>query len=444
MSKPYATEALNELQREIEAKDPADVLQFCANFFNAKLELQRALLWRQKAKAEAAGLTLFPDVKVVTNLGVGGVSSANGRQPSFKSPFGVNDPHLTHEGDPVGPGSAGSQGLFKGSFEPQGESLHNADKGLDTQGASSPGAGEPSGAAKGDSHNIPVAFNANRRTSVSAEALNPDRFKQDSWKPPKNNLSEAQKNELAKTLSSNFLFNQLDNQSKRTVVDALVKKSFKQGDEIIHQGDAGDYFYIIEKGIVDFYINGKHNSSSGEGSSFGELALMYNSPRAATAKAASDEVICWALDRLTFRRILLEGTFNRRLMYEAFLKDVKVLSGLSNQERLKLADALTTKIYEKGDKIVKEGEKGENFFFIEKGSCHVIKEGKGVVKKLGKGDYFGEVALLNDLPRQATVEALDTVIVATLGKSGFTRLLGPAVEVLKSQDPTHQTAQLAN
>ena len=73
---------------------------------------------------------------------------------------------------------------------------------------------------------------------------------------------------------------------------------------------------------------------------------------------------------------------------------------------------------------------------IESGNCQVYKEKEGNIKQLTKGDYFGEVALLNDLPRQATVEALDTVIVATLGKSGFQRLLGPAVEVLRLQDPT--------
>ena len=101
-----------------------------------------------------------------------------------------------------------------------------------------------------------------------------------------------------------------------------------------------------------------------------------------------------------------------------------------------MADALSTEIYHKGDKIVTQGDVGENFYFIERGECDVIKEGEGVVSKLGKGDYFGEVALLNDLPRQATVQAVDTVVVATLGKLGFTRLLGPAVQVLKSQDPT--------
>ena len=250
-----------------------------------------------------------------------------------------------------------------------------------------------------------------------------------------NDLLPEQRKELSRTLSLNFLFQQLDKESKETVVAALKKMQFAPGTEIITQGDEGDYFYVIESGRVDFYVNGTKVNTASDGSSFGELALMYNSPRAATAVAESD-VTCWALDRATFRRILLEGTFNRRIMYEDFLKDVKVLSGLTHQERSKLADALSTEIYHAGDKIVTEGETGDKFYLIESGTCEISKKDEGVIATIGKGKYFGEVALLNDLPRQATVTAKDTVIVATLGKSGFTRLLGPALDVLRKQDPT--------
>ncbi|ODV79698.1 camp-dependent protein kinase regulatory subunit [Suhomyces tanzawaensis NRRL Y-17324] len=443
----FITDELNQLQKDIISKNPSDILQFCANYFNTKLQSQRSQLWSQQHKAKAAGINLFPDVENV-NINSFGSGVVLDRQPSFKSPFGDNDPHSNHnDDDPHGPGAAGAPesstsnkaGLFKNNFDVSHQAPQKHDHDVDpsdsttTSGSSFPG--KSTGPfAKGLSK-IPIAFNANRRTSVSAEALNPDKFKSDSWKPPTNNLTSSQRADLSKTLASNFLFQQLDGTSKKTVIEALSPKTFSKDTEIITQGDEGDYFYIIEKGTVDFYVNGSKVNSSNEGSSFGELALMYNSPRAATAVAATD-VTCWALDRLTFRRILLEGTFNRRLMYEDFLKDVEVLKSLSSHERSKLADALSTEIYEKGDKIVTEGEQGENFYFIESGSCQVYNNQSGVIKQLTKGDYFGEIALLNDKPRQATVEALDHVIVATLGKAGFQRLLGPAVEVLKSNDPT--------
>lgn len=425
----FATEELNQLQKELVAKNPADVLQFCANYFNTKLALQRLQLWLSQAKAKAAGIDLFPSVDAVAvdHKGVGVIPSA--RQPLFKSPFGDNDPHLdhskeTHADDPFAKSSGG--GLFKNTF--------GAERGPQSQPLQELDPNDPASGAKA-APKFPVAFNANRRVSVSAEAMNPDKFKTDSWKPPVNDLSDEQRAELGKTLSLNFLFQQLDPNSKLTVLSALMKKQFPKDTKIITQGDVGDFFYIVESGTVDFYVNGTKVNTSGDGSSFGELALMYNSPRAATAVAACD-VTCWSLDRATFRRILLEGTFNRRIMYEDFLKDVKVLSGLTVQERLKLADALSTKIYHAGEKIVTEGETGDKFYLIESGNCEISKEAEGVIGTIGKGKYFGEVALLNDLPRQATVTAKDTVIVATLGKQGFTRLLGPALDILRKQDPT--------
>ena len=123
-------------------------------------------------------------------------------------------------------------------------------------------------------------------------------------------------------------------------------------------------------------------------------------------------------------------------MYDDLLKNIPILKSLSTYDRAKLADALDTEYYEAGQTIIKEGDTGENFYFIEYGEADVSQEGKGVITKLGKGDYFGEVALLNDLPRQATVTATARTKVATLGKSGFQRLLGPVVDVLKLNDPT--------
>lgn len=438
----FITDELSQLQKEIVSKNPQDILQFCANYFSTKLQAQRSELWTQQSRAEAAGINLFPAIDNV-NINASGVTVRNDRQPSFKSPFGINDPHLIHDDDPHNSKDTNSEaagGIFKSNFDVNKKSSTVPLKEVDPEDPFKPQASSTTkspqqAAPQFPPQKIPVAFNANRRTSVSAEALNPAKLKSESWKPPVNNLSTTEEETLANNLKNNFLFKQLDANSKKTVIAALQQKSFTKDTVIIQQGDEGDFFYIIETGTVDFYVNNAKVNSSSEGSSFGELALMYNSPRAATAIAATD-VVCWALDRLTFRRILLEGTFNKRLMYEDFLKDIDVLKSLSDHARSKLADALSTEMYHKGDKIVTEGEQGENFYLIESGNCQVYNEKLGNIKKLSKGDYFGEVALLKDLPRQATVEALDNVIVATLGKSGFQRLLGPAVEVLKEQDPT--------
>jgi cAMP-dependent protein kinase regulator len=168
------------------------------------------------------------------------------------------------------------------------------------------------------------------------------------------------------------------------------------------------------------------------GGSFGELALMYNAPRAATVMSAEGSCTLWALDRITFRRILMDSTFQRRRLYESFLEEVPLLSSLTKYERSKIADALDTQKYPEGTTIIKEGDAGEAFYLLESGEAEVFKEGtSNPVKAYKKGDYFGELALLNDAPRAASVVSKTEVKVATLGKDGFQRLLGPVESIMR-------------
>ncbi len=168
------------------------------------------------------------------------------------------------------------------------------------------------------------------------------------------------------------------------------------------------------------------------GGSFGELALMYNAPRAATVMSAEASCTLWALDRITFRRILMDSTFQRRRLYESFLEEVPLLSTLTRYERSKIADALETQKFPVGTTIIKEGDAGEGFYLLESGEAEAFKAGtQGPVKHYTKGDYFGELALLNDAPRAASVVSKTEVKVATLGKDGFQRLLGPVESIMR-------------
>lgn len=88
--------------------------------------------------------------------------------------------------------------------------------------------------------------------------------------------------------------------------------------------------------------------------SFGELALLYNMPRAATVKAVSVGQL-WALDRQTFRRIVLKSAFRKRKMYEQLINGVSMLQSLQNYERMNLADALVPKSFAPGEQIIKQG-----------------------------------------------------------------------------------------
>ncbi len=68
----------------------------------------------------------------------------------------------------------------------------------------------------------------------------------------------------------------------------MQKESCPAETVIIRQYDLGDYFYIVDQGKVDFIANDLQVGSTSRGGSFGELALLYDCPRAATCVAATD------------------------------------------------------------------------------------------------------------------------------------------------------------
>lgn len=168
---------------------------------------------------------------------------------------------------------------------------------------------------------------------------------------------------LSKAISKNILFAHLDDNERSDIFDAMFPVIHCAGEVIIKQGDEGDNFYIIDTGEVAVYVNNDLVTTISDGGSFGELALIYGQLRAATVKAKTD-VKLWAIDRDTYRRILMGSTIRKRDMYQEFLSKVSILESLDKWERLTVADSLEPVQFEDGQKIVVQGEHGEDFFII--------------------------------------------------------------------------------
>ncbi|KAL3315203.1 cAMP-dependent protein kinase type I-beta regulatory subunit [Cichlidogyrus casuarinus] len=240
---------------------------------------------------------------------------------------------------------------------------------------------------------------------------------------------------LSKAIAKNVLFQHLDDNERSDIFDAMFPVHRNMGDTIIQQGGEGDNFYIIDQGSVEIFVNGDYVSTIGEGGSFGELALIYGTPRAATVRAKT-EVKLWGIDRDSYRRILMGSTIRRRKMYQEFLSRVPILDNLDKWERLTVADALEPVRFEDGEKVVQQGDPGDDFFIITEGTAAVLQRPNEtsepiMVSTLGASDYFGEIALLLDRPRAATVVAQGPLKCVKLDRKRFERVMGPCSEILK-------------
>ncbi|KAH8371015.1 hypothetical protein KR093_005933 [Drosophila rubida] len=280
----------------------------------------------------------------------------------------------------------------------------------------------------------PPIVQSSRRKSVFAEAYDPEADDDDEGATAVFPKTDEQRARLIESVKNVLLFRSLEKEQMNQVLDAMFERKVQPGDFIIRQGDDGDNFYVIESGIYKVYINDKHISTYNHTGLFGELALLYNMPRAATVQAETSGLL-WAMDRQTFRRILLKSAFKKRKMYEELLNSVPMLKALQNYERMNLADALVSKTYENGDRIIKQGDAADGMYFIEEGTVSVRMDqddSEIEISKLGKGQYFGELALVTHRPRAASVYATGGVVkLAFLDVRAFERLLGPCMDIMK-------------
>ncbi|OBZ86806.1 cAMP-dependent protein kinase regulatory subunit [Choanephora cucurbitarum] len=393
------TQLLTELHEVYCNDHPEDVLQYCANFFNKKLEEQRMSFLRGQQSGETEHHPLAEN------------GSMFEQEPTFRAN------NLSHYSSDSSYDLNDEEDEYANDYEDEDDEARDD-------------------FSTAPIHlSIPTNYNRGRRTSVSAESMAPS--SQGFVKKVVAKTAE-QVEGIKSSIGNNFLFKNLDEEHHQDVVDAMTETPVKEGTAIIEQGGVGDFFYVVASGTFDCFITKDEETvkvtSYEAGGSFGELALMYNAPRAATIVATSDAVL-WALDRLTFRTILMENTSRKRKLYESFLEEVALLKSLEPYERHKIADALESVYFNDGEHVILQGDVGDQFYIIESGSAVFYKvDANGdqqEVNQFERGAYFGELALLNDSPRAATVVAKGRLKCATLGKKAFTRLLGSVHEILK-------------
>ena len=207
---------------------------------------------------------------------------------------------------------------------------------------------------------------------------------------------------------------------------------FAEGRTVFNEGDPADAFYIVRTGrfaVVDESAGGIELRSLTRGESFGEIALLQGTPRTATvrAKAASE---AFAVDRSAFQTWLADSVVAEGLMGSAAqLAEVRALAPfrhLSAADVEALREAGSWVQVPPGQEVVRQSEPGEHFYAVANGSFDVVKDGEvvGVVKP---GGFFGELALLNDAPRAATVRAVTPARLFRLDREAFDRLVASAL-----------------
>jgi len=239
----------------------------------------------------------------------------------------------------------------------------------------------------------------------------------------------------------------LDGDKLSSMIKLMWKEEVAAQAKIITQGDLNaDYFYIVQTGSFDVSKGAETQSADkhcaaasvlaqlGVGASFGELALLYFSPRAATITATVASTV-WVLARQQFKRILQDASADHSAQYVKHLDKVKVLDSLKDAEKRQLASALTDFVFTKNECIFEQGEKGVLFYILVEGEVSVVKDGRETASLKATSEeaqFFGEQALLTAEPRGATIKVTSATATAlAVDKTSFDMLLGPLDELQK-------------
>ncbi len=237
------------------------------------------------------------------------------------------------------------------------------------------------------------------------------------------------------------MFKNLEDKEMNVVIDGMEAKTFQPNDMVITQGDDGDELFLVSMGKLKCFKVFPGNTKATflktyfAKEIFGELALLYNTPRAASIQAIDSSVL-YSLDRQCFNHIVKESAIRNRNMFETFLSKVEILQSLDNYERGRVCDCIEMVKISKGERVIKEGENGEAFYLVVEGTAIALKYNPNSKKEekvyeYEKNMYFGELALLRNEPRAASILATSDMKLAQIQRKAFKRLLGPLEDILK-------------
>ncbi|KAG7188202.1 hypothetical protein KM043_016077 [Ampulex compressa] len=243
-------------------------------------------------------------------------------------------------------------------------------------------------------------------------------------------------------VENEFLGNLEDNQVE-ALVSAMYPKQIPPNTLVISEGDIGSHLYVSAEGEFDIYQGNKFQRSFGPGIAFGEIALLYNTKRLRTISVKKGGKV-WVLDRSVFLTVMMRTAQERLEGNVRFLQRVSLLQKLPEPKDhvlAKISDLIRVEFFPAGAKIVRQGEKGEKFYIISGGNVRITKDteygGEEELVVLGKGQYFGEIALYDDKGenrRHANAIALAPgVECLTLDRSSFLNYLG-GLDEIKNKD----------
>ena len=228
---------------------------------------------------------------------------------------------------------------------------------------------------------------------------------------------------ITEALSKHFIFTDLPENNLQEVIDEMKFYRLPSREIVFKQGELAVNFFILASGRVEVIANNRQVKILKEGDSFGELALLHDTPRSATVRSL-ETCTLWGLGHSTFRDSLRAINARKFAENKAFINSIELFSALTLPQKESLVHAFVSHVFPPGHRIVNEGDPGDLFYIVKEGVVVCLKGGVEI-RRLSKGEFFGEQALLyTSGVRTATVVSEGPVKCVSIGRTDLAQVLG--------------------
>lgn len=241
------------------------------------------------------------------------------------------------------------------------------------------------------------------------------------------------------------LFSDLPKNAFIQLMEQMKMRSVLPEEVIIREGDVDDSMFIISSGRVKVTKTSEVGSEIilahlNDGAFFGEMALLSESPRAASV-IAEEETLLFQVSRDILAQVVknfpsvsnIMLKFYRARLLNNLMHTSPIFRPLDAEQRKTLIEKFKSREVPANEKLLEEGQVGDGLYMMLAGRAEVSKKIDGqrkVLAHLKEGDVFGEISLLHESPVTASVKTLRKSIVLKLPKRAYTEILATHPQLL--------------
>ncbi|MFH1130852.1 MAG: cyclic nucleotide-binding domain-containing protein [Pseudomonadota bacterium] len=236
------------------------------------------------------------------------------------------------------------------------------------------------------------------------------------------------------------LFSDLSSEDLSALVPLMELQYRRAGDKVIEQGEQGDAFFVVVRGLMGVSRDDVHLAYLRSGNFFGEMTLLTRAPRTAQVVCEGPAILfrleSSAIEGLAGKNpkiVNVLAAHTKQRLLRNLVATSPLFQPLEQERRESLVEKFSSTVFKLGETVVEEGDVGKGLSVVLSGAVQVSvqkADGPVTLAELGPGEIFGEMSLIRRCPATAKVTAIEKTIILNLSREDFNECVFDFPEML--------------